>query len=188
MRIVSLVPSATEMLFALGLGDDVVAVTHECDYPPEATTLPRVTRDKLPAGLTPAQIDAAVKERTLNGESIYELDTEAAARAAARPDRHAGTVPGLRRLLRRRAGYRRGDRQPADGDRAGPAHGRRGSGRCPNDRTGDRHQGRGRRPDPRGLRADRPHPPGGARRPAGPAWSHSSGSTRRTPPATGRRS
>ena len=76
MRIVSLVPSATEMLFALGLGDDVVAVTHECDYPPEATTLPRVTRDKLPAGLTPAQIDAAVKERTLNGESIYELDTE----------------------------------------------------------------------------------------------------------------
>jgi iron complex transport system substrate-binding protein len=76
MRIVSLVPSATEMLFALGLGDDVVAVTHECDYPPETTALPRVTRDKLPAGLTPAQIDAAVKERTLNGESIYELDTK----------------------------------------------------------------------------------------------------------------
>jgi iron complex transport system substrate-binding protein len=76
MRIVSLVPSATEMVFALGLGDDVVAVTHECDYPAEVTTLPRVTRDKLPAGLTPAQIDAAVKERTLNGESIYELDTE----------------------------------------------------------------------------------------------------------------
>jgi iron complex transport system substrate-binding protein len=76
MRIVSLVPSATEMVFALGLGDDVVAVTHECDYPAEVTTLPRVTRDKLPAGLTPAQIDAAVKERTLNGESIYELDTD----------------------------------------------------------------------------------------------------------------
>jgi iron complex transport system substrate-binding protein len=77
MRIVSLVPSATEMLFALGLGDDVVAVTHECDYPPQTTRLPRVTRDKLPAGLTPAQIDAAVKERTLNGESIYDLDTDA---------------------------------------------------------------------------------------------------------------
>src|ERR1700734_4267063 len=76
MRIVSLVPSATEMLFALGLGDDVLAVTHECDYPPEATSLPRVTRDKLPAGLTAAQIDAAVKERTLNGESIYELATD----------------------------------------------------------------------------------------------------------------
>ncbi len=76
MRIVSLVPSATEMLFALGLGTDVIAVTHECDYPPAARELPKVTRDLLPAGLTSAQIDAAVKERTLAGESIYELDTE----------------------------------------------------------------------------------------------------------------
>lgn len=77
MRIVSLVPSATEMLFALGLGEQVVAVTHECDYPPAVRELPRVTRDVLPAGLTAAQIDAAVKERTLRGESIYELDTDA---------------------------------------------------------------------------------------------------------------
>jgi iron complex transport system substrate-binding protein len=77
MRIVSLVPSATELLFALGLGDDIVGVTHECDYPPQAATLPRVTRDKLPDGLSAAEIDAAVKERTLNGESIYELDTDA---------------------------------------------------------------------------------------------------------------
>jgi iron complex transport system substrate-binding protein len=77
MRIVSLVPSATEMLFALGLGDQVVAVTHECDYPPAVRELPRVTRDVLPAGLSSAQIDAAVKERTLRGESIYELDAEA---------------------------------------------------------------------------------------------------------------
>jgi iron complex transport system substrate-binding protein len=76
MRIVSLVPSATEMLFALGLGDQVVAVTHECDYPPLAQDLPRVTRTTLPAGLTSAEIDAAVKERTLGGESIYELDGE----------------------------------------------------------------------------------------------------------------
>ena len=74
MRIVSLVPSATEMLFALGLGGDLIAVTHECDYPEAARNLPRVTRDVLPAGLTSAQIDAAVKERTLAGESIYELD------------------------------------------------------------------------------------------------------------------
>jgi iron complex transport system substrate-binding protein len=63
------------MLFALGLGDEIVAVTHECDYPPLATTLPRVTRDRLPEGLTTAEIDAAVKQRTLNGESLYELDT-----------------------------------------------------------------------------------------------------------------
>jgi iron complex transport system substrate-binding protein len=76
MRIVSLVPSATEMLFALGLGSDLIAVTHECDYPPAARELPRVTRDVLPAGLTSAQIDAAVKQRTLAGESIYELDAE----------------------------------------------------------------------------------------------------------------
>jgi iron complex transport system substrate-binding protein len=77
MRIVSLVPSATELLFALGLGDGVVGVTHECDYPAQARDLPRVTRDVLPAGLSAAEIDAAVKERTLAGESIYELDAEA---------------------------------------------------------------------------------------------------------------
>src|SRR5690348_14902320 len=75
MRIVSLVPSATEMLFALGLGPDLIAVTHECDYPAAALELPKITRDVLPAGLSSAQIDAAVKERTLAGESIYELDT-----------------------------------------------------------------------------------------------------------------
>ncbi len=75
-RIVSLVPSATEMLFALGLGPDVIAVTHECDYPPAVKELPKVTRDVLPSGLTSSEIDAAVKQRTLEGESIYELDTE----------------------------------------------------------------------------------------------------------------
>ncbi len=50
MRIVSLVPHATELLFALGLGDDVVGVTHECDHPPQAAGLPRLTRDELRAG------------------------------------------------------------------------------------------------------------------------------------------
>ncbi len=64
------------MLFALGLGADLIAVTHECDYPPAALELPRVTRDVLPAGLSAGEIDAAVKERTLEGQSIYELDTE----------------------------------------------------------------------------------------------------------------
>jgi iron complex transport system substrate-binding protein len=77
MRIVSLVPSATELLFALGLGPELIAVTHECDYPPTARDLPRITRDILPPGLSAAQIDAAVKERTLAGESIYELDADA---------------------------------------------------------------------------------------------------------------
>jgi iron complex transport system substrate-binding protein len=77
MRIVSLVPSATEMLFALGIGPELIAVTHECDYPPAARELPKITRDVLPEGLTSAQIDAAVKEHTLAGESIYQLDTSA---------------------------------------------------------------------------------------------------------------
>jgi iron complex transport system substrate-binding protein len=76
VRIVSLVPSATETLFALGVGADVIAVTHECDYPPEARELPKVTRDVLPEGLSSREIDAAVKERTMAGLSIYELDTD----------------------------------------------------------------------------------------------------------------
>ncbi len=76
MRIVSLVPHATELLFALGLGDQVIAVTHECDYPLAASRLPRVTRDVLPGGLSAAGIDAAVRERTQDGQAIYELDEE----------------------------------------------------------------------------------------------------------------
>jgi iron complex transport system substrate-binding protein len=74
MRIVSLVPSATEMLYALGLGDEVIAVTHECDHPLDALALPRATRDVLDPSLPPAEIDAAVRERTLEGKAIYELD------------------------------------------------------------------------------------------------------------------
>lgn len=84
MRIVSLVPSATEMLFALGLGGDVVAVTHECDFPAAARALPQVTSDSLPADLTAGQIDAAVRARTDQGEAIYGLDADAL--HALRPD------------------------------------------------------------------------------------------------------
>ena len=73
----SLVPHATELLFALGLGDQVVGVTHECDHPSEARELPHVTRDLLPAGLSAAEIDREVKERTQRGEAIYGLDEEA---------------------------------------------------------------------------------------------------------------
>jgi iron complex transport system substrate-binding protein len=74
MRIVSLVPSATELLFALGLGDEVTAVTHECDHPPQALELPKVTRDVIGPGLGPAEIDRAVRELTEEGRAIYELD------------------------------------------------------------------------------------------------------------------
>ena len=64
------------MLFALDLGDSVVAVTHECDYPPDAEGLPTLTRSVVPEGLSAAEIDAAVRERTGRGEALYELDTE----------------------------------------------------------------------------------------------------------------
>jgi iron complex transport system substrate-binding protein len=74
MRIVSLVPHATELLFALGAGPEVVGVTHECDFPPAAAELTHVTRDVLEGGLSAGEIDAAVRERTLAGEAIYELD------------------------------------------------------------------------------------------------------------------
>jgi iron complex transport system substrate-binding protein len=74
VRIVSLVPSATETLFALGLGDEVIAVTHECDWPAQTHELPRITRDLIEPGLSAPEIDAAVRERTERGESIYELD------------------------------------------------------------------------------------------------------------------
>ncbi len=74
MRIASLVPSATETAFALGLGAQVVAVTHECDYPPAARELPRLTRSVIEPGLPPAAIDAAVRGRVGRGEALYELD------------------------------------------------------------------------------------------------------------------
>jgi len=64
------------MLFALGLGDRVAAVTHECDYPPGVEQLPHLTRSVIPDGLDAAEIDAAVRERTSRGEALYELDEE----------------------------------------------------------------------------------------------------------------
>jgi iron complex transport system substrate-binding protein len=78
-RIASLVPSATEALYALGLGDSVVAVTHECDHPPAAAKLPRLTASVIGDGLDPAEIDARVREVTARGESLYELDEPALA-------------------------------------------------------------------------------------------------------------
>src|SRR5258706_1701760 len=85
MRIVSLLPSATETLFALGLGDQVVAVTHECDYPPEAALLPIVTRSTLHlSDKESGAIDAAVSLAAMEGRSLYSVDT--AAILALEPD------------------------------------------------------------------------------------------------------
>ena len=85
MRIVSLLPSATETLFALGLGEQVVAVTHECDFPPEARTRPVVTRSVLDLA---DQSSGAIEERVAGaaerGQSLYEVDT--AAIRALEPD------------------------------------------------------------------------------------------------------
>jgi iron complex transport system substrate-binding protein len=76
MRIASLVPSATEMLFALGLGDSVVAVTHECDFPAQARSLPHLTRTVLGEGLSAGEIDSAVKTTVGEGRALYELNEE----------------------------------------------------------------------------------------------------------------
>ncbi len=70
----SLLPSTTEILFALGAGDMVVGVTFECDYPPEARSRRIVSTSSLPEGLEPAAIDALVTERMAAGEDLYHLD------------------------------------------------------------------------------------------------------------------
>ncbi|HLM31824.1 MAG TPA: ABC transporter substrate-binding protein [Solirubrobacterales bacterium] len=84
MRIASLVPSATESLFALGLGDSVVGVTHECDHPPAVARLAKLTSSVIPTDLPPAEIDARVRELTRRGDSLYGLDESAL--GALRPD------------------------------------------------------------------------------------------------------
>lgn len=82
MRIVSLVPSATEIVFALGLGDELVGRTGECDFPPEAGRVPVVTRPVIaPAGAGSREIDALVAASLGSKESIYELDLGALADA-----------------------------------------------------------------------------------------------------------
>ena len=80
----SLVPAATEIAFALGSGDDVVAVTHDCDYPEAARALPRVTRSTIPAGTSSRDIDVAVRAAAAEGDSTFHVD--ASALADARPD------------------------------------------------------------------------------------------------------
>ena len=76
MRIVSLLPSATEILYALGLGDSVFGVTHECDFPPAAATKPPLIRPRVDLHAAPAEIDRQVSELVQRGESIYAVDAE----------------------------------------------------------------------------------------------------------------
>jgi iron complex transport system substrate-binding protein len=73
MRICSLLPSATEILFALGLDDSIVGVTHECDYPPAAKKRPALIQPRLDPNAAPAEIDRRVSEIVARGESIYAV-------------------------------------------------------------------------------------------------------------------
>jgi iron complex transport system substrate-binding protein len=76
MRICSLLPSATEILYALGLGDSVVGISHECDFPPEAANKPHLIQPRLNLDVTPAEMDRQVSELIAQGESIYLVDAE----------------------------------------------------------------------------------------------------------------
>jgi iron complex transport system substrate-binding protein len=111
MRSVSLLPSATETLFALGFDEEIVGVSHECDFPPEAKTKTRVVRSRLPSDATPAETDKLVRESVERGESIYAVDGELLKElrpdlvitqklchvCAATPDELAAALAGLRK-------------------------------------------------------------------------------------------
>jgi iron complex transport system substrate-binding protein len=84
VRICSLLPSATEIICALGAGDQLVGVTHECDFPPSAASIPKLTRSNIPGDFTSAQIDAAVASSLESSGSLYELDL--CALEASQPD------------------------------------------------------------------------------------------------------
>ena len=187
VKIVSLLPSATEIVFALGIGDGLAGVSFECDYPAAARTVPVVSGTVLDTEGSPsvAQIDAEVSARIVAGESIYNLD-DGRIRAVIGPDGYPGPgpVPGLCRPVgRRRGGAGRhrlsGRRRVLGPGRAG------GSDRLHRaSRPGHRNRRGGRDPLWPTCGAGSPWCGAGSR--AGPArCSCSSGPTRPSTPATG---
>ena len=74
MRIVSLLPAATEIAAALGAGPELVGISHECDHPPQVASLPRVTRSAIDASRSSAEIDRQVRERSGAGHALFALD------------------------------------------------------------------------------------------------------------------
>ncbi|MGB6430886.1 MAG: cobalamin-binding protein [Candidatus Acidiferrales bacterium] len=114
MRIVSLIPSATEILFALGLGDEICGVSHECDFPAEARTKRVVVHPRIPEGLAAGEIERRVRDYVSRGESLYVVDAAALAEldpdliitqdlchvCAATPDDLAAALNGLARMPR----------------------------------------------------------------------------------------
>ena len=82
MHIVSFLPSATEIVYALGLGDQLRGASHECDYPPQARDLPRVVSSIFDgAQYSSAEVHQIIGERLAEGKGIYEIDQEVLARA-----------------------------------------------------------------------------------------------------------
>jgi iron complex transport system substrate-binding protein len=82
VRIVSLLPAATEILYAIGAGDCVVGVTHECDFPLDAASKPALIRPRVDPHAEPGEIDRQVRELVNRGESIYAVDAELMERLA----------------------------------------------------------------------------------------------------------
>lgn len=76
MRIASLLPSATEILFAIGLDREIVGVSHECDFPARARTKPVVVHSRIPQGTSPLEIDRMVRDFVSRGESLYAVDVD----------------------------------------------------------------------------------------------------------------
>ena len=116
MRIVSLLPSATEIVCVLGLEENLVGVTHECDYPPFVKSLPKVTKTLIPHDAASADIDALVRERLETALALYSLDMpvletlrpnllvtqalcDVCAVAEAEVSAAACTLPGLPKVL-----------------------------------------------------------------------------------------
>src|ERR1700719_3337824 len=77
MRIVSLLPSGTEILFALGLDAEVVGVSYDCDFPPQVSKRRVVVDSRIPPGLTSLEIDRQVREYVERGESLYTVNADA---------------------------------------------------------------------------------------------------------------
>ena len=76
MKIVSLLPSATELICGLGLRDQLVGVSHECDYPASVVGLPILTRSRIPAGLSSDKIDALVTAQLQDDAALYDLNED----------------------------------------------------------------------------------------------------------------
>ena len=74
MKIVTLLPSATEITCSLGLRKSLIAVSHECDFPNDVTSLPRITSSIIPNNLSTNQIDASVENAVRNGDALYQIN------------------------------------------------------------------------------------------------------------------